>query len=230
MYTSTRPATGIKNIFLPAALFFTVAFFSSCTKDVVNPSPAPATASTLPYHFPLTTGSYWIYQDMRLDSNMNFISWGGIDSVFVSGDSIIGTDTFKVIKIVQDINFTNYIDPTIPPLLRDSAGYLVQPSGSFLEHDNFTDTLYYQIAPGYMNQYAFMRHPDSLVTVPAGTFQTINYRHDTYFTGVLAPLVTQRFRQCHRLFASEVGIVAEYGFYSTQPGYEATHLLRYHIQ
>jgi hypothetical protein len=205
--------------------------FFSCSKDPLPQSPVnPSPVSTLPYRFPLTTGSYWVYQDIRLDSNLNFIASGGTDSVFVSGDSIIGTDTFKVIKIFSDPNFPNYINPTIRPLLRDSAGYLVEPNGAFLEHDNFTDTLSTYLIPGYINQYGFMRHPDSLVTVPAGTFKTIDYRRDNYFTGSLSPIVTQRFRQCHRIFADSIGIVTEQGFYPNQPDYHVSQLLRYHIQ
>lgn len=150
--------------------------------------------------------------------------------MFVTGDSIIGTDTFKVIKIVSDPNFTNFINPSIPPLLRDSAGYLVQPNGDFLEHDNFTDTLYYNLVSGFMNQYGFMRHLDSVVTVPAGTFQTIDYRRDTYYLISPSPIVSQRFRQCHRFFANEIGIISECGFYQLHPDYHVSQLLRYHIQ
>lgn len=59
------------------------------------------------------------------------------------------TPTKKLRTVVLAGNVYGF---TIPlQLLRDSSGYLVSPDGSFIEHDNFTDTLSYSNFSGMVD-------------------------------------------------------------------------------
>ncbi|MGL4599048.1 MAG: hypothetical protein ACRCYO_16130, partial [Bacteroidia bacterium] len=74
----------------------------------------------------------------------------------------------------------------------------------------------------------FMKHPDSLVTVPAGTFQTVDYKGHAYALVPNYPWGSPRYS--HRLFANNVGeILQRLHFFSAQNHIQRS-LLRYHIQ
>lgn len=217
----------------PMCLFFAVAVLAltalpGCRKDQYNPANPTVTPQANPpaYNFPLTIGSYWIYEHVLLDPAMNVISTGAIDSVFICADTLIHGDTFYVFGRQTSGSPTYFVPGFIYDsyYLRDSAGYLVHPSGYFVEHDNFQDTLHIYSIPA-MAAYSFMRHPDSLITVPAGTFPTIDYRTDYYFAN---PQYMNR--QGHKFYADDIGIVSWITFYAQSGNFFQRRLLRYHIQ
>jgi hypothetical protein len=219
---------------LPALVAGTVlltALLPGCRKDSNEVPDPPATGGPgnvqTVYNFPLTIGSYWIYEQVSLDSNLNVIATGAIDSVFICADTLIHGDTFFVFGS-QTTGSQTYLPVFIlgSHYLRDSAGYLVDPAGVFIEHDNFADTLDSSLVQNYLQSYYFMRHPDSLVTVPAGTFATIDYRGDHYYLNpTFAP-----YRHSHTFFADDVGVISRITFFASLPGYVQQRLLRYHIQ
>lgn len=158
----------------------------------------------------------------------NVTQVGTTDSVYVEGDTLIGANTYKKIKtFVRPGNVYSWTTPLA--LIRDSAGYLVNERGVFIEHTNFTDTLAYSdMGPGVVNAWYFMRHADSSVTVPAGTFLTIDYEGHMYATDTNYWHPVPRYT--HRLFADGVGMITEILYYYTQPGYVQRRLISYHIQ
>lgn len=198
----------------------------SCDKEEIqtpnNPNP-----TVTAYHFPITDGSYWIYQHEQTDSIGNIIAVGAIDSTFVEGDTVIGSNTFKKIRTVLSPGNAYYPTQSLT-LLRDSAGYLVKPNGSFVEHTNFTDTLGQNTTPGYYYSWYFMGHEDSVVTVPAGTFQTIDYLQEVHVTLPNYPHANLRYT--HQLFSDGIGTIAEIVFFLNSPDYVQRRLLRYRIQ
>ncbi|MGL4597292.1 MAG: hypothetical protein ACRCYO_07190 [Bacteroidia bacterium] len=205
-----------------------IAFFA-CKKEETTadvPAPDQQPQSTM-YNLPLTAGSYWIYASEKTDSLGNIITPSGIDSIFVGGDSTIGSITYKKVCGIH-ISGTQHMLLYPLQLLRDSAGYHVDETGAFIQHDNFTDTIGYYGFPNYLDVWYFMRNPDSLVTVPAGTFTTINYEGDMYSADPNYPFVTPR--HTNLLFANNVGKIFHRLFYTSQPGYVQHRLLRYHIQ
>lgn len=213
-----------------AAGLFAATVFASCKKEeeaAPATNPGNNTSSTPFYHFTLTDGSYWIYQEEQMDSTGAITSTGGTDSVYVAGDTVIGANTYKKIVSVQD-GGAHYL-PNQPIIMQcDSAGYLVDETGAYIQHDNFTDTLSYKDFSGLIDGWYFMRHPDSTVTVPAGTFQTIDYEGHHYATDPNYPHPSPRFT--HTLFANGTGKILETNYFYSQAGYMQRRLLRYHIQ
>lgn len=202
---------------------------SSCKKDEepVTPMPEPVPQQTAS-SFPITTGSYWIYVHEQTDAAGNITMTGGTDSVYVEGDTIIGSHTYKKIRSVV-LTTPNYMLWQTLQIVRDSAGYLVDPTGAYVEHTNFTDTLRYDdIGPGIVNAWYFMEHEDSSVTVPAGTFTTVDYKGHMYATDPGYPHGIPRYT--HRIWADQVGLVQEVVYYYSQPGYVQRSLVDYHIQ
>ena len=120
-----------------AAITLSLSMFPGCRKDTTAPLQQPATppsGQALPaYRFPLTIGSYWIYEHVLLDQNLNVLSTGAVDSVFICADTLIHNDTFYVFgqqtfgSPVYSMS-SGFINESY--YLRDSAGYLVHPSGS----------------------------------------------------------------------------------------------------
>lgn len=201
--------------------------FTSCKKedDPITPTNPPATSSI--YSLPITDGSYWINIHELTDSAGNVTATGALDSVYVDGDSVIGAYTYKKIRTV--VLAGNVYGFTVPlQLLRDSSGYLVSPDGSFIEHDNFTDTLSYSDLSGMVDAWFFMKHQDSMVTVPAGTFPTIDYEGHMYATDT--NYIHPRPRYTHLLYADGIGQILHRQYYYTAPGYIQRRLVRYHIQ
>lgn len=178
------------------------------------------------YHFPLTDGSYWLYQQEQTDSLGNVTQTGAVDSVYVAGDTVIGAYTYKRIRTVTGPGSSYFITAPLS-YVRDSAGYLVNSDGSYIQHDNFTDTLRVRVEPGLYNGYFFMRHPDSLVTVACGTFQTIDYEEDVYSTVSTYP--HPMLRHTHEIFADGIGKVADIRYYYSQSGYIQKRLITYYV-
>ncbi len=199
--------------------------FSSCKKDedpIIPPTPPPSTA----YQFPITNGSYWIYQQEQTDSDGVVTQSGAIDSTYVEGDTTIGVNTYKKIRTVTGPGNQYFFFQALI-LVRDSAGYIVGTSGDFIEHTNFQDTLKYNDYSGLLDAWYFMRHEDSSVTVPAGTFLTIDYEGHMYATDPNYPWPVPRYT--HVIFADGIGKITEVLYYLSQPGYVQKRLIRYQI-
>lgn len=143
--------------------------FASCTVDVALPSPL---ASNPQSYCPLTIGSYWVYDWYQTDSTGALFSLSTSDSCFVSNDTVIGGDTFYIIE------GTFRGDPS-RSWLRDSSGCFISPSGRIaLSATNFTDTFYtWSSSVSGQFGYLMMAEIGETVTVPAGSFRTINAKY-----------------------------------------------------
>lgn len=222
-----------KHVFVPVMLFAVLpaVLFNSCKKDKdEEPAPNPGngnSSTTITYSFPMTTGSYWIYQHEKLDSLGNIIDAGAIDSVFISGDTVIGSNTYKKYGRVTGPGTAWYPFYAGLPVLRDSAGYQVSPDGSFIEYNNLTDTLDSSSTPGLIESYYAMNSPDSMLVTPAGTFQTVDYRGTHHITAANYPYSTIRYT--HQFLGNGVGLVQASLFYFSSPWYMRIRLIRYHI-
>lgn len=154
----------MKNCLFIATL--SILLFNSCSKDL----PIPEPQTIYPNYTPMTVGSYWIYDWYNVDSNGNSVQIPGLtDSVYIAGDTIVGTDTFAV-RVG-----TWYGTWPLREYWRDSAGYLVNPWGGIsFSATNFTDTLYISYVNTQMKKYRIMMDVGEIVTVPVGTFRTLN--------------------------------------------------------
>jgi hypothetical protein len=201
-------------------LFATLAVVAvSCKKETEEPAPV-AKAD----YYQLKVGNYWIYQDFRIDSNGVETIRPDLDSAYIEKDTLIrGFTYFKLHEKMSGIaQMTLY--------LRDSSGYLVDNNGLILASDNnFADTLRINnTTPSLCTGYFTMIGKDSLVTIPAGTFQSITASQEV----VPTPPNSGNFpvRYSYDCYGKGVGKIKSHVFlYSGIMSFEAR-LLRYMVQ
>jgi hypothetical protein len=195
-------------------------FAISCKKNTEEPA-APVTKAD---YFQLKVGNYWIYQDFRIDTSGVETLKPELDSAYIEKDTMInGYTYFK-------LHEKSYGLAPMTIFLRDSSGYLVNSYGFIYASDfNFTDTLYVNnTKPDWFMGYVTMVGKDSLVTVPAGTFQSITTSQKVIPTP--PNTANHPIRYSYEIFGKGVGKMKSHAFlWSGGMSYEAR-LLRYKVQ
>jgi hypothetical protein len=130
-----------------------------------------------PNYFPMTTGSYWIYNTYKIDSLKNEELISENDTTAVIGDTILNGNPYKVFYgKLYGAGGQKYFQ-----FRRDSLGYIVDEYGTVVfSQSNFSDTLYSKVIPNrpdtsyYM--YSMMQSATDEIIVPAGVFDSVlNY-------------------------------------------------------
>ena len=203
------------------ALLLVVLAIYSCKKEK-DEVPTPATPSTPSAIncFPLTTGSYWIYERFNLDTN-GVETVTAVDSSYISGDTVIAGKTYSIFV-------GNAYSPTFVSFRRDSLGYLVdQYNAIHASNNNYSDTLRTDILPGYFDGYYKMM-PAASLSVPAGSFSAYDFLG---YVNITQPgYLWDTTRNTHAYYAENVGLIRETFFFLSSPNYIGRRLLRYNIQ
>jgi hypothetical protein len=211
----------MKNYLSLAILVLTCA--ASCKKDNVEPAPAATPAPAVANGYPLTVGSYWIYENTDIDSNnMETVNAANpSDSCYILKDTIMNGKTYKM--------FVGSIaNPFAVFFRRDSSGFMVDEYGIiFYSKTDFIHTLRSWSIPGYLEGDFKMVGPPTSVTVPSGTYAAYDYQGMIVFNAGY-PWMNPRY--AHSYYANGVGLVRETTFFTGSPNYVARRLLRYHIQ
>src|SRR6187397_1272969 len=73
---------------------------SSCKKDeMADPTGVPGSTATIGDFSQLTVGNYWVYEIVDLDAQGNDVfTWSVVDSMVVTGDSIINGITYSCVS------------------------------------------------------------------------------------------------------------------------------------
>ncbi len=205
--------------------------FISCKDDDDANQPNPVPPVTYADYTNLKVGNYWIYQRYEVDSNGNGTATTKYDSCFVEKDTIINAKIYH--KVVRP-SLTNSNSPDIY-FLRDSLHYTINHIGgimlSTMDFINTFESSYYILVPdndtvAYISRK--MADPNVSITVPAGTYLTINSKK-TYvmyypFNGA------GTYRHMHSRYAKNVGLILEtFPFYASNPIYTERRLVSYHL-
>ncbi|NOR88009.1 MAG: hypothetical protein GQ527_10400 [Bacteroidales bacterium] len=204
--------------------------FISCKKEeeVTIPEVIPPVED--PNYFPLEIGSYWVYENYRIDSLGIPTDISKIDSLIITKDTIVNNKRYSV--------FEGEVYPFIPwkvqYILRDSAGYIVNLLGKkIFSHTDFNDPL---------EEYVTYHENDTLYTirskmemligeveVKAGSFSVLGrintFRFYFYKPDTLEILERDMYTQ----FAHNIGMISDMYHYVGQVGHYEKRLLRYHI-
>ena len=172
----------MKNYVLFAGLGISLALIASCKKD--NPEPevednnTPPETQSVKDYFPMTAGSYWVYQQTMYDTSGNVKpqTWKN-DSVVVLNDTVIGSNTYH---FVAEYNFVGQATPFFH-YYRDSADCVTDDQGNIIFSVN-PELIYKDILTSdtvaYVN-YSYNSSPTS-VTVPLGTYSCVDFKGDMY--------------------------------------------------
>lgn len=143
---------------------------TSCKKESVQPpnnDPQPTNYST-----PSTVGSYWVYRSYIVDSVGNVTMSNVTDTMFVTGDSIVGGHTYTVYEGALVPNATYR-------LLRDSSGFVINENGYIYFSNNnlgsIFDTWNEPVYPGpngpiNLKTQIYIEPSLESISVPAGNF------------------------------------------------------------
>lgn len=200
---------------IPAALFI------GCTKENKTDKTIPRVVS-----MPLAVGNYWVYEAFNVDSNNVATSTGQYDTCRIVSNEVINGHIY--------FNFDNYPEVhnlTTPVKLRDSLGYLVDPTNKvYFSEANFTTLFgnFTSTTPAY-NLSQKMDWKDQAITVPADSYNqtatmlgTVNITEPGY--------QWQTTRYTYTSYAENVGVVKRRYFFFNSPSYIELRLVDYHLE
>lgn len=199
-----------------------IIFTYSCKKD----DPVECPSEPILNYTPMSIGDYWVYEVFFVDTNGNDSSINRIDSMYVSGDTIINQNTYTIIDGDHFIFGTSR-----PQILRDSNGYIVDHNGTFIfspsdfttpfnawaQTNNDGDTI--------MHWYRKMMSGEIQMSTQAGVFSCL--RSQIFFYHLMPNMASPRlYPDC---YANNVGLVVNTIGYASQPGYYERRLIRYQV-
>ena len=204
----------------------------ACQKEELpdNPENPPVPESN---YYPLTIGSYWVYQHYKVDTNGIAIEQNTTDSVIITKDTVINDKTYAVYEGTnKPINSGNW---GIVKIVRDSSGYFVNQLGTIIfSSTNFTDTLNQGVEHKLTEDDTLFTHSsmmedvDQLITYPAGTFEVLNYK-TTYIFPYLIEIPPLYTRYKNNYYAPDVGQIVSSYFYASQTDVIERRLTSYYI-
>lgn len=194
-------------------------FMQACKKD--DTADEQPEAKPVDYFYPMKVGSYWIYETLNTQN-----SDVALDTIKVLGDTSVNGRTYYRFN---KLSFDNYIVPEAEYLLADSSGFIVDPSGFIYDiNTGIKDTVSYDSGPSY-DMVIRTGNRDTLVSVPAGNFHTLETIMDMYYTN-MAPPVGINPRHSYYYTAKGVGSVKMSYFYAASTGEFIVTLKSYHIE
>jgi len=180
-------------------------------------------------YFPLSIGSYWIYDCFEKDSTGKEKIISENDTLKITGDTLINGNEFSKFY-GKEYAFNSQLEEFY---YRDSLGYILNEKGEIkFSSDNLNDTLYkvYLAEDSIFFIYAKMETYTNEVLLPAGKFNNIlNYKTTVEQYNPSKRLIGKN----DKLFAPNVGrILRQYFYvhlYDTEKKYFEERLVDYDI-
>lgn len=177
----------------------------------------------------MTVGNYWIYENYKIDSVGNESKMEQIDSVFIARDTLINGNSYFIF-MGTNYPLSNKIKQIA--ILRDSLHYLVNHEGLILfSSENYSDTFVTRIQTSledtiYISYYKMTNHLIQF-SVPAGTFEVINYQGEINYIHTIQGIDNPRY--CDNYYAKGIGKVFSSNFFLFQAGHMEKRLVRYQV-
>lgn len=191
-----------------------ILILASCDKEVDNDFTLPPTQASNADYLPSNPANYWVFETYRVDSN-------GVET-------LLGTDTTTVSDtLLYGKTYKNYrykILPSYPhkiaSLMRDSAGFMIDPSGKVVFAINPLNVILRRdsIANIYVSNFE-MKKETTAFQVPAGSFTNVlNYQHSFSFnSNANKPPGMPQTRIFHNRYAKNVGLIFQSFAYANAP-------------
>lgn len=191
-----------------------ILILASCDKEVDNDFTQPPNLLSNTDYLPANPANYWVFETYRVDSN-------GVET-------LLGRDTTRVSDtLINGISYKNYrykILPSYPhkiaSLMRDSAGFMIDPSGKIVFAVSPLNTVLRtdSIANIYVSNFEMNREP-SAFQVPAGSFNDVlNFQHSFSFNSTAnKPPNMPQTRLFHNRYAKNIGLIFQSYAYANAP-------------
>jgi hypothetical protein len=176
-----------------------------------------------PDYYQLKVGNYWVYQEYDIDTNGIVTTKDKWDSAYIEKDTLINGNLYYKLWERPII----LMPEQTPVFLRDSSGYLVGSSGKnyYCCDNNFTNILWSDTVGGSLaNRIVRMTGRDSVVSVPAGNFQSITVQAAIIPINPDDPHPT---RYQHTVYGKSVGKLMSNSFYYDSGKKFEARLVRY---
>lgn len=208
----------------------TIVLLASCKKDDDGSTPAapsndPTSLAHVSEYGQLDSGNYWVYQKYKVDSTDVVLETLGMDSVWMTGDSVIDGETFKTVYRAPSGS-----PGAMPRFWRDSLDFLVTATHEKLFWSAPLDQVVYSVYQGpygVIMDYSVSSTPET-VAVPAGTFTT--HRMSAEITSIGGFPEQPDWKSPRYFWAEGVGRVRYYEAYSSASWSYRYDLVRYHVQ
>jgi hypothetical protein len=145
---------------IPACL--ALLFIAGCKKDNIEVQPAKVTD-----YFPMTIGSYWVYDNLYKSENEDSTRFGSTDSTWIAKDTLLGAQSYRIFAKSNNssVSYTFY---------RDSADCIIDQYGSIvLSMDrNGAVILEHELNQLSLKEKQYMQQKDSTIIIPSGQFTT----------------------------------------------------------
>ena len=172
----------MKKILFLFSLSFIITTIPSCDKN------NPVNNGSSSVLVPLKTGNSWVKVSWHYDST-GAVTSTGIDSLWVSGDTVIDGQTYSVIVDgFEDSNGTLYLNPFNHIARNTASGYEEKYDGLDLWNFDYPFSI----------RDSTVISPNETVTVPAGTYNCIVYK---YIAGFLLVGTSTSHFMARRIFA-----------------------------
>ncbi|MBK7854290.1 MAG: hypothetical protein IPJ79_04740 [Bacteroidetes bacterium] len=212
-------------IIVATALTFILA---SCKKDNNN---EPTTQLQTPSadYFKLAVGNYWVYERWKIDANGVPSNLGTLDSAYVNGDTVMNGNTYYDYRYSLALNSPNWI--------RDSSGILINSIGEVLA-TNQLSTGVFKVSYITINLDTvadvdhFMTPTQVSITVPAGSFQCIQYNGEHTFRPPFDLTLNSGAnpKTMQEEYTDGIGKIRYCYYYASMPDRFENRLLRYNVQ
>jgi len=212
--------------------FSAILLFSYCTKE----DDSNIFKNNRLEYLPMAVGNYWIYQSVRIDTNQIEIIRSGIDSVYITHDSIVEGKKYYGFESRHKNDYGKESQSqfcVLEGFYRDSSGFLINLKGKVIfSQNNFTDTLYRKSieinSSSMLMMTAKMETGNTKIAVPAGSFDALNLQ-------ITAKILPQRLdgwnlKYLGKYFAKNAGVVLNSYCYVGLPDIFELRLLRYEVK
>ncbi len=189
--------------------------FNACERSADPTSPTPD-------YYQLKPGNYWVYQIQEIQNDTSVQISPYTDSVYIEKDTLINEINYSKLR------GTNWMHSPYTNYLRDSLGYLIDQNGHvYFSVDNNRDTLYAFNIQNIVRIAYKMDMDDSLVSVPAGSFNCLFSRCTVT---LLYPSMNRLTRTQGEFRADGIGLIMSSAVNAGEGNYRIKHkLLRYHL-
>jgi hypothetical protein len=183
-------------------------------------------------YIPMEVGNYWVYQDFNIDADGNEVATDLYDSLIITKDTVI--NLVKYFKLEGIKHPFNHNQSRGWGYYRDSSGNLIDnESIKYFSDSEFEHSLYEKVQkyPNGDTVYAInyrMEQVDGFVNVPAGNFESLNYKGTLIKYSTTQNLTDPR--MMNNYYVKNVGKIVETFMYLGDKVKTERRLVRYSVK
>ncbi len=217
----------MRNLF---ALSAVILLLLACQKEEKETIPENNPPVEEPNYFPMEIGSYWVYENYKIDAEGEETKLPELDSVVVSRDTLINNETYYVFE-GKTHPFTMW---KIQSIVRDSATYIIDFKGNIVfSIDHLLDTINKNVVINNSDTmyalYYLMNNTNYPVSTTAGDFDAFKVNGHFYMKRDSLGNLMKDERELDYYYSPDIGRTIGTLFYASTDWYWEKRLLRYYI-